>query len=213
MLDLLAAKDAEIARLTGTEGAAVALHQDCAAELDRMRKERNAAVAATPHDCDNCKHVCVSGACRLLPDGDEFSPDYTEGFDRDDCEHWEWCGAEDGQQGERQIVHHAAPEPDGSELKADAGKPELSYAPLEMLEPAAMVRKFAATKYGMEGIENWRKLSDERLFNAMLRHIVACQRGEADAESGFPSIFHVAMNANFLAIKELERMKEAGKND
>ena len=30
-----------------------------------------------------------AGRCALLPDGDEFSINYTEGYDRDDCEHWE----------------------------------------------------------------------------------------------------------------------------
>lgn len=46
-----------------------------------------------PQNCEYCRHKRSDGGCKLLPDGDAFSPDYTEGFDRDDCEHWEWRGA------------------------------------------------------------------------------------------------------------------------
>lgn len=48
-----------------------------------------------PKNCDYCRYKRKDGGCKLLPDGDAFSPDYTEGFDRDDCEHWEWRGVED----------------------------------------------------------------------------------------------------------------------
>lgn len=46
-------------------------------------------------NCEYCRHKRKDGGCKLLPDGDKFSPDYTEGFDRDDCEHWEWRGVEE----------------------------------------------------------------------------------------------------------------------
>ena len=48
-----------------------------------------------PHNCEYCGHRRADGGCKLLPDGDAFSPDYTEGFDRDDCEHWEWRGVQE----------------------------------------------------------------------------------------------------------------------
>lgn len=48
-----------------------------------------------PKNCEYCRYKRKDGGCKLLPDGDAFSPDYTEGFDRDDCEHWEWRGTED----------------------------------------------------------------------------------------------------------------------
>ena len=61
--------------------------------LEMAEKRADAAVEMIPHDCDHCKHHGkVRGICALLPDGDEFSADYTEGFNRDDCEHWEWRG-------------------------------------------------------------------------------------------------------------------------
>lgn len=63
--------------------------------LSRVEAERDAAISDVPHDCEHCKHAMGSGACKLLPDGDQFSPDYTESFDRDgNCDHWEWRGAQ-----------------------------------------------------------------------------------------------------------------------
>ncbi len=91
------------------------------------------------------------------------------------------------------------------EVKRDGGKPRLDLVPLECLIPLAKVREFAARKYGMDGIEAWRDISDDRLFAALLRHLVAAQRGKYDHESGLPAIYHVLCNAAFLAIKEEER--------
>jgi hypothetical protein len=48
-----------------------------------------------PQNCEYCRYKRKDGGCKLLPDGDAFSPDYTEVFDRDDCEHWEWRGAKE----------------------------------------------------------------------------------------------------------------------
>lgn len=91
-------------------------------------------------------------------------------------------------------------------IKADKGKPQLNLVPLEILEPLARVREFAVKKYGKEGIEAWREISDERLLAALLRHLVAYQKDTSavDKESGLPAIYHVAINAAFLAIKTAE---------
>ena len=48
-----------------------------------------------PQNCEYCRYNRKDGGCKLLPDGDALSPDYTDGFDRDDCEHWEWRGMEE----------------------------------------------------------------------------------------------------------------------
>ena len=53
-------------------------------------------------------------------------------------------------------------------VKADHGKPQLNLVPLEILEPLALVREFAVKKYGMDGIEAWREISDDRLLAALL---------------------------------------------
>ena len=88
-------------------------------------------------------------------------------------------------------------------VKSDEGKAQLNLVPLELLEPLARVREFAVEKYGMEGIESWRNISDDRLLAALLRHTVSYQRDHdaRDEESGLPAAYHVA-------IKAMERMKE-----
>lgn len=92
-------------------------------------------------------------------------------------------------------------------VKKDNGKPQLNLVPLEILEPLARVREFAVKKYGKDGIEAWREISDDRLLAALLRHTVAYQKdpNALDQESGLPAIYHVAINAAFLAIKTAER--------
>ena len=92
-------------------------------------------------------------------------------------------------------------------VKKDNDKPQLNLVPLEILEPLARVREFAVKKYGIDGIEAWREISDDRLLAALLRHTVTYQKDPKalDAESGLPAIYHVAINAAFLAIKTAER--------
>lgn len=92
-------------------------------------------------------------------------------------------------------------------VKKDNDKPQLNLVPLEILEPLARVREFAVKKYGKDGIEAWREISDDRLLAALLRHTVAYQKdpNALDQESGLPAIYHVAINAAFLAIKAAER--------
>ena len=72
------------------------------------------------------------------------------------------------------------------------------------------MREFAVEKYGVEGIESWRNISDDRLLAALLRHTVSYQKDHdaRDEESGLPAAYHVAINGVFLAIKAMERMKE-----
>lgn len=96
---------------------------------------------------------------------------------------------------------------DEQAVKKDNGKPQLNLVPLEILEPLARVREFAVKKYGIDGIEAWREISDDRLLAALLRHTVTYQKDPKalDAESGLPAIYHVAINAAFLAIKTAER--------
>ena len=80
-------------------------------------------------------------------------------------------------------------------VKSDEGKPQLNLVPLEILEPLARVREFAVEKYGMEGIEAWRNISDDRLLAALLRHTITYQKDHdaLDVESGLPAAYHVAI--------------------
>lgn len=97
---------------------------------------------------------------------------------------------------------------DAQAVKKDEGKPQLNLVPLEILEPIAKVREFAVEKYGREGIEAWREISEDRLLAALLRHIVAYQNNHSavDEESGLPAAYHVAINAAFIAIREKEKL-------
>lgn len=54
-----------------------------------LQRRLDEALKYIPHSCECCSQQRDAGRCALLPDGDEFSIDYTEGYDRDDCEHWE----------------------------------------------------------------------------------------------------------------------------
>ena len=81
-------------------GDAADLIEAQAAEVERMTAAYNAAVADINQDCTHCNYAVENGACRLLPEGDQFSPDYTEGFDRDgNCEHWQWRGPQGAGEG------------------------------------------------------------------------------------------------------------------
>lgn len=94
-------------------------------------------------------------------------------------------------------------------VKSDEGKAQLNLVPLEILEPLARVREFAVEKYGMEGIESWRNISDDRLLAALLRHTASYQKDHdaLDEESGLPTAYHIAINGVFLAIKAMDRLK------
>lgn len=58
-------------------------------ENERLKKRLEEAEKYIPHCCECCEHQRAYGACAQLPEGDVFSLDCTEGFNRDDCEHWE----------------------------------------------------------------------------------------------------------------------------
>lgn len=78
--------------------------------------------------------------------------------------------------------------------------------PLNLIEMVVKVFHFGAKKYG----ENrWQNLPDayNRYKGAMLRHIVAHEKGEVlDPESGLPHLAHMAWNA--LAILFVEIIKK-----
>ena len=60
-----------------------------AAYVEKLERRWETIEGYVPHCCANCGHKKSDGSCELLPDGDQVSIDYTEGFDRDDCEHWD----------------------------------------------------------------------------------------------------------------------------
>lgn len=98
-----------------------------------------------------------------------------------------------------------------SGLKHDDEKPRMDLLPFDALEAVAQVLTFGAVKYSVDG---WKKVEDaeRRYVAALLRHLVAAQRGEKlDAESGLSHAAHMATNALFILWFEIQKGKEHGK--
>ena len=83
-------------------------------------------------------------------------------------------------------------------VKADAGKPRLSLAPMRIVEAIARVREYGCKKYSDP--DNWKKVDRTRYVDAMLRHALAYVRDPdgVDEESGLPHLWHLACNVAFL---------------
>lgn len=88
------------------------------------------------------------------------------------------------------------------EAKADAGKPQLSLVPMQILNAIARVREYGNRKYGDP--ENWKTVAPSRYRDAMLRHAVAYIQDPngVDKESGLPHLWHLACNVSFLVEME-----------
>tara|TARA_R110000787_G_scaffold229717_2_gene337266 strand:- start:216 stop:608 length:393 start_codon:yes stop_codon:yes gene_type:complete len=83
--------------------------------------------------------------------------------------------------------------------KFDDDKPMMHLVPLISVEAVAKVMTFGAKKYAPNG---WKSVPNavDRYNSAMLRHMVAIQKGEIiDPDSGLPHIDHIACNAMFLS--------------
>lgn len=89
--------------------------------------------------------------------------------------------------------------------KADAGKPQVSLVPTEIVRNIAVIRQYGCEKYGDK--DNWLKVEPERYIDAMYRHLLAYidNRASRDEESGLPHLWHLACNVAFLC--ELEKEK------
>lgn len=89
------------------------------------------------------------------------------------------------------------------EIKADAGKPQLTLVPRQIIFEIAKIREYGIKKYGKS--ESWKQVEIERYRDATFRHFMAYldnPRG-VDEESGLPHLSHLACNIAFLC--ELER--------
>lgn len=83
------------------------------------------------------------------------------------------------------------------QAKQDQNKIRPSLVPPALIEAVALVRAYGNLKYGDS--ENWRTVEPARYFDAMLRHSLSLQKGEAlDEESGLPHLAHLATNVAFL---------------
>jgi hypothetical protein len=88
--------------------------------------------------------------------------------------------------------------------KADAGKPQLSLVPTQIIYDIAAVRMYGCNKYPEGGKDNWKKVEPQRYRDAAYRHFLAYINDPAsvDKESGLPHRWHLECNLAFLA--ELE---------
>ncbi len=90
--------------------------------------------------------------------------------------------------------------------KADAGKPNLSLVPKQIIYEIEKVRDFGVRKY--KEPDNWKKVELERYHEALLRHTLAIWNdiNARDKESGLLHLSHMATNIAF--ILELMNDKE-----
>lgn len=103
------------------------------------------------------------------------------------------------------IIRNLASDENDQSAKADAGKPDLTLVPPQILLEIERVRAYGTAKYGDR--DNWKKVSLERYWQATLRHILASWNdvGAVDPESGLKHIAHAACNLAFI----FEMMKGA----
>ena len=82
-------------------------------------------------------------------------------------------------------------------MRFNAGKPQLSFIPMELMEDCARVFQYGAQKYDRD---NWKKGDHATsLLDSLLRHVAAFQQGEyIDEESGLPHLGHIMCNVIFL---------------
>lgn len=93
------------------------------------------------------------------------------------------------------------------EAKADAGKPNLTLVPTQIVRDIAEVREYGNRKYGSR--DNWKNVELERYIAALYRHLLSVVEDplSADSESGIEHYKHIACNAAFIC----EILKGEGK--
>ena len=87
-------------------------------------------------------------------------------------------------------------------IKADAGKPQLTLVPRQILYDVARIREYGLAKYGDS--ESWKSVEIERYRDAAYRHFLGYldDPRSIDSESGFPHLWHLACNIAFLCEME-----------
>ena len=105
--------------------------------------------------------------------------------------------------------------PNNQIIKADAGKPELTKIPHQILYDIADVRTYGNNKYPEGGPDNWKQVEPERYRDALFRHLLLYLKDPygVDEESGLPHIAHIACNVAFLCELEKEKRNNRNKTD
>lgn len=96
---------------------------------------------------------------------------------------------------------------DIDEAKHDIGKPRCDLVSPSLIEAVGHIRGYGVEKY--KDPDNWKQVGSDRYMAALIRHLCHCMRdlSSVDEESGYPHLWHVACNINFL-VERLENMKE-----
>ena len=88
---------------------------------------------------------------------------------------------------------------DSGGMKNDKDKPDWSLIPLETIEGIVEVLTYGIKKYKRD---NWKKVSINRNFGALLRHLTKWQSGEEfDPESGLHHLDHALCDLMFIKWK------------
>jgi hypothetical protein len=92
------------------------------------------------------------------------------------------------------------------EAKADAGKPDLTLVPRQIIWDVAQVREYGNKKY--KSPDNWKQVDVNRYRAAAFRHFLAYLDNPhgKDAESGIEHYKHLACNLAFIC--EMEKNNE-----
>ena len=85
------------------------------------------------------------------------------------------------------------------EIKADAGKAQVSLVPMQIVFDIAHIRMFGCRKY--KDPNSWRQVEVQRYIDALGRHCLAFMNDPygKDEESGLPHLWHLECNAAFLS--------------
>lgn len=99
---------------------------------------------------------------------------------------------------------------DDQKAKSDAGKPQLTLVPRQIIWDIAEVRMYGNMKYPEGGPENWRQVEVQRYRDALCRHLLAYLDDpmSVDEESGLPHRWHMECNMAFIAELEKDRQND-----
>ena len=158
-------------------------------------KEVDCYIASKEKDCFTCKYGrCKSDGsggfvayCKHPQNTHETNYKYATECARNEHKYWEPYGKKETNQN----------------AKADAGKPQLTLVPRQILFDIAEIRAFGVKKYGDP--DNWKQVDIQRYRDAAFRHFMAYlddPQGN-DKESELPHLAHLACNVAFLC--ELEK--------
>jgi hypothetical protein len=87
-------------------------------------------------------------------------------------------------------------------VKFDTGKPRISLVAPSLIRMLAKVFEYGADKYGED---NWKLgLDPLRLYDALMRHMLAWRDGERIDESGLPTLAHALWNVAIMLLAEME---------